>query len=45
MGQLWIVYGSCGEYSDRQEWPVVIVDCEDDAQLFVTMIPTPNTKR
>lgn len=36
--RLWIVYGSCGEYSDRTEWAVAIVDCEDDAKLMVTML-------
>jgi hypothetical protein len=36
--KLWIVYGSCGEYSDRDEWPVAVVDCEDDAKLMVVML-------
>lgn len=35
---LWIVYGSTGEYSDRTEWAVAVVDCEDDAKLLVTIL-------
>ena len=35
---LWIVSGTTGEYSDRTTWVVSIVDCEDDAKLFVTKL-------
>lgn len=38
MNQLWIVYGSTGEYSDRDEWAVAVVDCEDDAKLMVVKL-------
>jgi hypothetical protein len=36
--QLWIVYGSTGEYSDRDEWNVAVVDSEADAQTLVTLL-------
>lgn len=36
--KLWIVYGSSGEYSDRTEWAVAVVDCEDDAKRLVVML-------
>lgn len=38
MKQLWVVYGSTGEYSDRSEWNVAVVDSEADAQALVTML-------
>lgn len=35
---LWIVYGSSGEYSDRPEWNVAVVESEACAQAMVTML-------
>lgn len=30
--QIWIVFGTTGEYSDRSEWPVAAYDSEKAAQ-------------
>lgn len=35
MDRIWIVMGSTGEYSDRNEWPVAAFASEEDAQARV----------
>ncbi len=38
MGKVYIVYGSSGEYSDRTEWAVAVVETEDDAKAYVAAL-------
>jgi hypothetical protein len=38
MPEIYLVMGSCGEYSDRQEWPVRAYRTEAAAQAEVTRL-------
>lgn len=38
MKEVFIVYGSTGEYSDRSEWAAAVVETEDDAKAYVTAL-------
>lgn len=38
MSEVFIIYGTTGEYSDRSEWAVAVVESESDAKTFVTAL-------
>ena len=38
MGAVWVVMGSCGEYSDRYEWPHRVFATEAEAQAEVDFL-------
>ena len=35
--EIYVVFGSCGEYSDHTEWPICYLNKEEDAKEYVRL--------